>query len=99
MRAILLSCALFLTMTPARAEMRVFFVSNNPDGYGVDRCLARGEACGAAAATAYCQARNYAEAISFHRVDRNETTSAVHASTTGCPAGDCEEFVAIECTR
>ena len=99
MRPILLSCALLLCVVPAQAEMRIFFVSNNPDGYGVDRCLAHGEACGAAAATAYCQARDYAKAISFHRVDRNETTSAVHSSASGCPASDCEEVVAIECTR
>jgi hypothetical protein len=101
MRPIILicSCALLLVMTPARAELHVFFISNNPDGYGVDRCLARGETCGAAAAKAYCQARDYAEAISFHRVDRNEATSAVPLSSSACRGDDCEEYVAIECTR
>src|SRR5260370_22390533 len=38
----------------ASADSRVFIVANQPDGYGVDQCLARGEKCGAHAALSYC---------------------------------------------
>ena len=39
----------------ASAEKRVFIIANNPDGYGVDRCLAAGEACGTTVANSYCR--------------------------------------------
>jgi hypothetical protein len=101
MRTLLLiiSCGLAFAVTPARAEKHVFVIANNPDGYGVDRCLANGDTCGAVVATAYCQARDFAVAVSFHRVDRNETTGAVSVSADTCSGGGCDEFVAIECTR
>ena len=35
--------------TAAQAEKRTFIIANNADGYGVDRCLATGATCGAAA--------------------------------------------------
>jgi len=80
----------------AQAEKRVFIIANNSDGYGVDRCLATGASCGAAVATAYCQSRNYTEAASFRKVDRQEIAGAEPA-TTGTSARD--QFVAIECLR
>src|SRR5437667_6401731 len=80
----------------AHAEKRTFIVANNSDGYGVDRCLASGSSCGAAVATAYCQARDYARAESFRKVDHDEI-AAMAPSTTGSSARD--EFVAIECLR
>src|SRR6516225_1652960 len=82
--------------TAAQAEKRIFIIANNADGYGVDRCLATGASCGAAVATAYCQAREFAKAASFRKVDRDEITGAVPA-TNGSSAPD--EFVAIECLR
>jgi hypothetical protein len=82
--------------TAAQAEKRIFIIANNADGYGVDRCLATGATCGAAVATAYCQAREFAKAASFRKVDRDEITGAVPA-TNGSSAPD--EFVAIECLR
>ena len=39
----------------ASAENRTFIIANNSDGYGIDRCLANGESCGASVAAAYCQ--------------------------------------------
>jgi len=72
------------------------FIANNSDGYGVDRCLAAGATCGAAVATAYCKARDYAEAASFRRIEREEIAGAV-PTTNGTSARD--EFVAIECLR
>jgi hypothetical protein len=83
----------------ARAEKRIFIIANNADGYGVDRCLASGATCGKAVATAYCQAREFAKAASFRKVDREEITGTIPASSGSCRAGACDQFVAIECMR
>jgi hypothetical protein len=80
----------------ASAEKRTFIIANNADGYGVDRCLATGASCGVAVATAYCKSRDYVQAASFRKIDRDEITGAV-PSTNGTSARD--EFVAIECLR
>ena len=80
----------------AQAEKRTFIIANNSDGYGVDRCLATGATCGVVVATAYCKARDFAQAASFRKVDHDEITGAV-PSTNGSSARD--EFVAIECLR
>jgi hypothetical protein len=80
--------------TAAQAERRIFIIANNADGYGVDRCLASGTSCGAAVATAYCQARQFLLAASFRKIDRGEITGAVPAMN-----GSSDGFVAIECTR
>src|SRR5258708_3186147 len=37
--AVLSVAALLAAMTPAQADKRIFIIANNPDGYGVDRCL------------------------------------------------------------
>ena len=70
-----------------------------PTRYGIDRCLATGAACGAAAATAYCRSRDFSQAASYRRLDRDEITGAVPASTSSCKGANCDEFVAIECSR
>lgn len=89
---------LVVTAGAAHADSRVFIIANQPDGYGVDLCLARGESCGAPAARAYCQSREFAQAVSYRRVDPDEVTGAVPA-TAGCIQGACGEFVAITCRR
>jgi hypothetical protein len=99
MRPTLMILMLAFGLTPARAEKHVFIIANNPDGYGIDRCLASGSSCGVAVATAYCQSRAFAEASSFRKVDRDEITGAVPANASFCRGSGCEEFVAIECTR
>jgi len=81
----------------AQAEKRIFIIANNSDGYGIDRCLATGASCGAAAATAYCRSRDFHQAASFRKIDRGEITGAVPASAA-C-GGACDQFVAIECAR
>ena len=48
--ALLISC---FSVGVAGAENRTFIIPNNPDGYGVDRCLANGEPCGASVASAF----------------------------------------------
>jgi hypothetical protein len=85
----------------ARLERRMFIVANNPDGYGIDRCLANGERCGAAIAASFCRARDFSAASSFHRVDREDITGTIPTSgPTGiCSGGQCRDFVAIECAR
>jgi hypothetical protein len=84
--------------SPATAETRIFVIANNAGGYGVDRCLAGGEACGAKIATAYCQSQSFAQARSFRKVDRDEITGAVPTNASACH-GSCDDFVAIECSR
>jgi hypothetical protein len=83
----------------ARAEWRMFIVANDPDGYGIDRCLAGREKCGETAANAYCKAQEYAKADSFRKVDRDDITGAIPAGGSGpCHGSKCS-IVAIICTR
>lgn len=91
--AVAFAIAMYASVS-AQAEKRIFIIANNPDGYGVDRCLSTGAACGAAVATAYCKSRDFAQAGTFRKVDRDEITGAVPAGGT-----TRDEFVAIECSR
>jgi hypothetical protein len=92
--------AALLAASAAQAEKRIFIIANDSDGYGVDRCLASGASCGAAAAAAYCKSKEFAQAASFRKVDRDEITGAVPtASGSTCRGDACMEFVAIECSR
>lgn len=93
-------CAFLLSAPSAMADSRVFIIANQSDGYGVDKCLAGGEKCGASAARAYCQSREFAQATSFRRVDPDEVTGAVPKSGgANCGPGGCGEYVAITCQR
>jgi hypothetical protein len=92
-------CTVLLGGAAAQAEQRIFIIANNADGYGIDRCLASGSRCGSAAATAYCKSREFAEAKSFHKVDKEDITGAIPVNSSECRGGGCEQFVAIECTR
>jgi len=96
--AVTLTAAL-LFAGAARAENRIFIIPNNPDGYGVDRCLASGESCGMTIATAYCHAQAFASAKSFRKLDRDEITGAVPTSGKNACVGSCDSFVAIVCAR
>ena len=92
--------AALLSTAPAAAESRTFVIANYADGYGVDRCLATGEQCGNVVATSYCQSQSFAKAQSFRKVDRDEITGAVPASSkSACTGGSCDTFVAITCSR
>lgn len=82
----------------AFAEKRVFIIANSPDNYGVDRCLANGQACGAAAAAAYCQSKEFSTAASYRKVVRDEITGALPEGNA-CGRNGCDELVAIECER
>src|SRR5262245_4972228 len=100
MRFLLLAGAFALGASAAFADTRVFIVANQADGYGVDQCLAQGEKCGAHAARAYCQQRDFAQAVSYRRVDPEEITGAVPKNVTGrCGPAGCNEYVAITCER
>jgi hypothetical protein len=95
---ILLAVATLIAIgaVPAVAETRVFIIENHAD-YGVDRCLASGARCGRVVASAYCQSRNYSEAASFRKVEREEVTGSTGQTT--CRGAICSDWVAIECTR
>jgi hypothetical protein len=98
--AVLSIAAVLAAVTPALAEKRLFIIANNPDGYGIDRCLANGSACGSAAAAAYCTSHQFHKALSFRKVDRDDITGAIPpAGGSGCHGPSCDEFVAIECGR
>src|SRR5882724_13479832 len=95
----LLAGAFVLAASAALADTRVFIIANQADGYGVDQCLAKGDKCGAHAARAYCQSRDFALASSFRRVDPDEITGSVPKDGPNCAHGGCDEFVAITCQR
>lgn len=92
----LIACVCLIASTETRADSRVFIVANQADGYGVDECLAKGDKCGAHAARAYCQSREFALATSYRRIDPDEVTGAIPVSTGTVGRG---EFIAITCQR
>ena len=75
--AVSAAAAVLLGAAAAQAEKRMFIIANDGDGYGVDRCLASGAPCGAAVATSYCKSRQFAQALSFRKVDRDDITGAI----------------------
>jgi len=84
----------------AQAEKRLFIIANNADGYGVDRCLASGGKCGETVANTYCHSRAFSQALSFRKVDRDDITGAIPTSESdACHGSNCDNFIAIECTR
>ena len=97
--ALLVSALLLAATVAASAETRVFIIENESDGYGVDQCLARGDKCGAHAALAYCQSRDFAQASSYRRVDPDEITGSVPKDGESCGRGGCGDHVAITCQR
>ncbi len=101
MRFAIAACAaisVLLGAASAQAERRVFIIANDGDGYGVDNCLASGSSCGAAVANSYGHAREFAQATSFRKVDRDDITGAIPTGTS-CHGNSCDNFVAIECSR
>jgi hypothetical protein len=97
--ALLASAFLVAATMAASAETRVFIIANASDGYGVDQCLAKGDKCGAHAARAYCQSRDFAQASSYRRVDPDEITGSVPKDGANCGRGGCGDYVAITCQR
>jgi hypothetical protein len=96
----LLIAALVTAASTAWADRRVFIVANQPDGYGIDQCLANGDRCGASAARAYCQSNDFKTASTYRRLDPDEVTGAIPASTERCSGRACAaEYVAITCER
>ncbi len=91
--------AILCGVSAAHAEKRVFIVASIGDGYGIDRCLAAGSACGAAAANSYCHTHEFGQALSYRKVERDDITGAIPASASACQGAHCDDFVAIECSR
>ncbi len=78
--------ALLALATPAQAETKTFLIDSS-DGYGIDRCLAAGEACGRAAATALCRANAFAQVVDYrpHGTERNHRHIAGRAAAQSLP--------------
>ncbi len=91
-RSILLAACL-LAATPALAESQIFVVDTT-DGYEIDRCLAAGEPCGAAAAAAICRTRQYEKAIEYGNLRADEITN-----TVAKPMVKTAQVVAVTCER
>jgi hypothetical protein len=92
--------AMVVGANAAYADKRIFIITSNADGYGVDRCLTSGGACGDAVANSYCRAHEYTQALSFRKVDRDDITGAILSTGPGsCKGSTCDDFVAIECSR
>jgi hypothetical protein len=91
--------AVVASAASVRAETKIFFVENQPDGYGIDQCLASGAKCGRPMASAYCQSRQYGGAASFRKVDPEEIAANRAGTDVACRASGCVDFVAIECVR
>jgi hypothetical protein len=84
----------------AKAERHIFIIANDADNYGVDRCLASNAGCGVTVANAYCHSHEYAQALSFRKVQRDDIAGAISASaTSACIGSCCDGLVAIECAR
>jgi hypothetical protein len=95
----ILACIFLLAPSAVSADTRVFIISNQADGYGVDQCLARGDKCGAHAAHSYCKSRNFAEATAYRRLDPDEITGTVDKGSDNCGRARCNEYIAITCER
>ena len=99
-RLALVALACLCTASIARADNRMFIVANQPDGYGIDQCLARGATCGAPAARAYCQSRHFSEATAFRRMETDDVTGAIPVSDrTNCDRSGCGQYIVITCHR
>lgn len=94
-----LTAVFAVASSAAFADSRVFIVANQPDGYGIDQCLAKSEKCGAPAALSYCKSREFKQAVAYRRVDPDEVTGSISSSGGACKSGKCDEFVAITCNR
>jgi hypothetical protein len=98
--SVFLACAFGLAASAAAADSRVFIIENQSDGYGIDQCLARGDRCGAHAARAYCEARDFVQALSYRRVEPDEMTGSVPPVIGGnCTHAGCSDYIAIICQR
>jgi hypothetical protein len=100
LHSIILSLTGLLLVQSAAAETHIFLIDSF-DGYGVDRCLASGESCGRAAATALCRHREYSNAVDYGRIDTSEITGGMPSGTSvkACDGHSCPEIVAITCSR
>jgi hypothetical protein len=88
--------------TEKQAERQIFVIANDADAYGVDRCLVSNAACGTTVANAYCHSHEYAQALSFRKVEPDDIAGAIPATRSddrSCSGNRCGEFIAIECSR
>ncbi len=100
LRIYALAGCLLASVALAKAETRTFILDSS-EGYGIDSCLVKGDACGKAMAAAVCQANQFAAVIDFGRMDPTEITGSVPAGmkVKACEGANCPEKVAITCSR
>jgi hypothetical protein len=99
---LLLSGAQAEIQASKQAERHTFVITSDADDYGIDRCLVSNAACGTTVANAYCHSHEYAQAISFRKVERDDIAGSISASRSddrSCSGRGCGGFVAIECSR
>jgi len=99
---LLLSGAQAEIQSNKQAERQTFVITSDADDYGIDRCLVSNAAFGTTVANAYCHSHEYAQAISFRKVERDDIAGSISAGRSddgSCSGGRCGEFVAIECSR
>ena len=88
--------------TEKQADRHIFVIANDADAYGVDRCLASNAACGTMVANAYCHSHEYAQALSYRKVEPSDVADALpigRSDDRSCSGSRCGELVAIECSR
>ncbi len=48
----------------------------------------------------YCKSRQFGQALSYRKVDRDDITGAIPTGDpSSCKGGVCDNYVAIECAR
>ena len=72
----LCSAGLAMALPASGRTTACFIIANNPDGYGVDRCLATGAPCGARSRPLIASRSEFQTALSFRKVDASDITGA-----------------------
>lgn len=96
--------ALALSMAPGLAfagEADGMFLIDASDGYGIDTCIASGAVCGQAMADAWCRVHDYERAVNFGAAKSDAVPGTVGGAQalTACYGSQCQDAVAITCTR
>jgi hypothetical protein len=91
--------ALLAVSTAQASETRTFVIATASDGYGIDRCLTSGSACGQSVAAAFCRTQDFDQAVSFSTVQPGASMRLVALDGSTCTGAACESAVAIVCER
>lgn len=102
LRSAILAAALCLApgLALAGGADKLFLIDSS-DGYGIDACIASGATCGQAMADAWCRVHDYERAVNFGTVKSDAVLGSVGTTPvrTACYGSNCQDSVAITCTR